>query len=686
MLKLEMKKVKEFIVSNRKALAISLFCVILLLLAFFSNSNLTNKREATISYSTEVVAKDITVVGYIVDGNFYKQNSSDPQLYIPVSSEQINDVTVRFTNKVLKDFVCQIFYDTDNTGLNEAKSVRKTVNRGEKEVFISLPESAVYSTLRIDIDASFELEKIILSKVESSKEYKSLYLDVIPLVVWIVVIVALLTIYSLFDKEIHRIIASIKRKYFSSPALASDVERKRAETQANLFALIALVSGFLLVFLMAPLTVPDEQAHFLNVLKVSHFNFFPIVKDGAVGTYLTKEEAQFFSQYFDVHNAHMDISNIPGSAKSFSPVNHFFNSPYVTLNPFAYIVAGLGLAFVRFLIPGLSVYSSFLVARMMNLLFYIIVVRLAIKHTPIFRNTMFMLALMPMTLHQCASTSYDALLIPCAFLLFAFASKIILADEKYRICAKDIIAVCFACVFLFCTKAAYAPLILILLSISIKKFGNLKKYFSCIGAVVALFVLFYVLPTQITSLATSTTPSVAGAAYQQTHKEYLLANLGSIPSIVIETTKKFSDMWREQFFGMLGWLDIKFPEIFISIFMAALGFCVVTDACTIKGIKLKTRVLSLLGFIIFFSASIIFIYINHNDIINIPVGGHIAYGFQGRYFIPAILFAFIALSNPALKNFKYNDKIAEVAVKGTAIISSLYAILTVFVITAAYWM
>ena len=39
------------------------------------------------------------------------------------------------------------------------------------------------------------------------------------------------------------------------------------------------------------------------------------------------------------------------------------------------------------------------------------------------------------------------------------------------------------------------------------------------------------------------------------------------------------------------------------------------------------------------------------------VGGSIIYGFQGRYFIPCILFVLIACSSTLLRRFKIADKV-----------------------------
>jgi uncharacterized membrane protein len=63
-------------------------------------------------------------------------------------------------------------------------------------------------------------------------------------------------------------------------------------------------------------------------------------------------------------------------------------------------------------------------ARLANLVVYLLLVYVALRILPLGRPVLFCIALMPMTLHQAASVSADALTIASAFLLRAPLPKV----------------------------------------------------------------------------------------------------------------------------------------------------------------------------------------------------------------------------------------------------------------------
>ena len=64
---------------------------------------------------------------------------------------------------------------------------------------------------------------------------------------------------------------------------------------ANLFLLLAIVFGMLFIFLEPPFVCPDENAHFINICRISHGNLFVDVENGRIGSYMTDEEFQFLA-------------------------------------------------------------------------------------------------------------------------------------------------------------------------------------------------------------------------------------------------------------------------------------------------------------------------------------------------------------------------------------------------------
>lgn len=675
-----LKRAKSFLCSSPKTVLI-LLLLLSLLVSIFGAASFPTQRKASATLSHSVQPSELSVAGYTVEGNTYAPAGLDPQISIPVVGDRINDVSVQLESPLSSAVSCQLFYAVEQEGLSEENSILITFAKGQTELYFSLP-SDVYTTLRLDVNGTFEMSTLTLSEMQSVNEYNSLYVDWIALLVRFAVLSAIVLISFAFRKRISQAYHFVKQRFFSEDPLASASERQGRRIE-KLFLAISSAASLLLIFIIAPLTIPDEIAHFLNVLKVSHFNFFPIVKDGVMGTYLSADEIAFIADYSDVMNASMDIRNILGSGPAYAPAETFYASDFVGINPFAYILPGFGVAIARFFLHGIDVYSLFLIARMINAAFYVAVTYWALRVTPVFKKTMFLLALMPMTLHQCASTSYDALIIPAAFLLFAYATKILLKDDSYRIGLGDTFAIALASGVLFATKYAYGVLVLILLSICIKKFGSLKKYFGCIGLLALIGVAFFLIPTLINSSIRAAFPK---SEMEIAYAEHFGQNVFMIKDILRDTTATFWKAWVSQFVGVFGWLNIYMPILFTILYVCVLGVTVAAEAAQIKGITLKTRLLSFAGYAIFFVGTVLALYLQHNPLIGIPVGRTIAYGFQGRYLIPAIPFLFLVFSNPLFTRFKYLKHVNRITEKLAVFSSVLFPILTVFILTAAYWM
>ncbi len=469
----------------------------------------------------------------------------------------------------------------------------------------------------------------------------------------------------------------------------SDSQRKPRQL-ANLFFVLALLFGLLLILLEPPFVCPDENAHFINICRISRGELFAQTENGQIGSVISVEEFEFLAKYGGKYNGqgtaerfdYQTAWELMGRAPS--DETFFFPFELSTINPVPYLFASIVVSIMRFLLGGINAYEVLLFAKLANLFFYAFVIRWALMKTGAFRHTMFLLALMPMSLFQGASTSYDAILIPASFLLFAYATKILCSSEEYLISREDIIAICFASAFLFGCKIAYGPLVLILLSICVKKFGSWKRWGICVGAVVGMAVVFYLLPTFIIGLTTRGAGAGLSEA-QIAQKEFFNENVLHFSVVIDRTLEHFGTYWIETFFGILGWLDTRFPRPFLFLFALISTFNAIMDACSTKGIRLKTRVLSLAGVAIFFVGTLYAMYVDWTPELVGIVGGDLAYGGQGRYFIPVALFTLIAVANPLMEYVKHREWLESVREKTVCLTALASVSLTVMLMVVRYW-
>lgn len=102
-----------------------------------------------------------SVTGYQVDGVKFTPMSQDPSIAISMEEPvRANSVSVKLTNKVLRDTRVQVYYDLGE-GFTEDNSLTCVLEKGSRELDISIPMN-VYFNIRLDVDGMFLLDKVDL--------------------------------------------------------------------------------------------------------------------------------------------------------------------------------------------------------------------------------------------------------------------------------------------------------------------------------------------------------------------------------------------------------------------------------------------------------------------------------------------------------------------------------------------
>lgn len=457
----------------------------------------------------------------------------------------------------------------------------------------------------------------------------------------------------------------------------------------NIFVIIAVVVGFLLVFLTPPLAVPDENAHFINAYAVSRLDFFANVENGQVGIRMPQAVADFI-------NSNLEKFSLPRESKQ-TFTKYYFDSWLMvdmgpqtfyatsmrTINPVGYLVSGIGMMIGGLLCQSFALpYNLLLFGRIFNLMFYIAVIYYSIKLTPCFKRTMLMLSLMPMSIFLAASLSYDAILIPVSFLLFAYSARILKTDDSYVITKKEILIILFIAFFLGGIKLAYLPFMLVLLAIPRKKFGSLKRYVLCIAAVGFVAIVAYFVPALINQMKLSGI-IMESEKYVAQQKYYLASHLGQIPSIIAHTFIRWRVFYLTGFFGILGWLDTNFPVPILVSFYIVLAGVLLIDMIELERFPWRAKVLSFAGSIISLCGILYMMYIGWTSLPGVVgVGADYVSGIQGRYFIPMVLFVFvlfgcgIATRLSKLRRLRINNTATSIAIM-TTVLCGLFTVASV---------
>lgn len=286
-------------------------------------------------------------------------------------------------------------------------------------------------------------------------------------------------------------------------------------------------------------------------------------------------------------------------------------------------------------LSGLSFTDWFVAARLVNLLFYAIVIYFAIKITPIGKSLLTFLALLPTPLFLTVSYSTDFFMNSLMLLGAAvFLREYLTPDEKLK--RKTVVLFVLVMFFACIRKAIYIPLILVGLLLPESKFQTRKQrnIYRAILAGSCVLVMLTVLfgAAGMTDVRGGDT-SVSGQV------SYILSNPISFAMMFVKQIVKesigfiFDAEGKLNFniYGMRGGLT----QLIMVIFMVFLLICTKGEEKQSK-ISLKTSVISLglIGLVICFIYGSM--YLTYTE-----VGSSVIAGVQPRHYVPFLFLMFM---------------------------------------------
>lgn len=462
------------------------------------------------------------------------------------------------------------------------------------------------------------------------------------------------------------------------------------ETNENWYKIFLrrmLILGVVLVLLIPPVQAADETTHFYNAFSLSRGDFYP---EYAQGTYTGRSFPKAIQTYMDSWNSgnvHVRLSDIN---KDFftSPVIDYNDTVFVPYwasetNLVGYIFSGAGMFLASIIgkIVGLSAspYGLLIAGRLFNLFFYICAAGYAIKISPCFKKTLLLLALMPMAFFQAATISYDALLIPSCFLLFAVTMRGIHTEQK--ITAAAIGLMCFISVILFNVKTVYAPLLLGLAFIPKERFGGTRNYILAGGAIIGSGLGILVLNRILFAISTVGYINPYGALYEaQFH--HLMSHLFGFWGYIANSFVSKCGFYYKSFIGFLGQWRVSFPLVVL------VGYGLVLIGVAWFEAR-KGRVLNCVGKILMGLMILLIIYASFAGIyttwtaIEQGVGVNWVDGIQGRYFIPIAIYIPMICSYSGKKQL--SASVSSFVDRFTWCVATAIPLLTVVLVFCEYW-
>lgn len=406
---------------------------------------------------------------------------------------------------------------------------------------------------------------------------------------------------------------------------------------------LVAIFGIVYMFVLPPLSAPDEIRHYLTAYKLSN---------QMMGKEAATEEGYV---YMRAEDATLLLNDFPGQDDYYVFLNNWRNQPVDTTPTLfteekaqdnlaiAYVPQALGITLARLL--GLRQIPLMMMGRLFNLIFFLVCFAAALKVMPFGKEILGLIALFPMTLEQISSMSYDAFAFALAFLYTAYV--LYLAFSAPRVRKRDLALLTAIMAVLSPLKIIYIFLAFLMLIIPKEKFGNTRNY-----ALSALFmggiiiIVFLVLQMgTITEYVQGTDTHLEYADAEVYTLSWVFSHISDSAKIFFNTVRTESGYWFKQMIGSsLGWLEIGMPEFVPYLFTMLMMFAIARPADEPVYWKGWHRAIGFFVVAIICVLAIFAMFVAHT-----PEGYTTIQGVQGRYFLPVLPLAMLVVRGTSLK-------------------------------------
>ena len=428
------------------------------------------------------------------------------------------------------------------------------------------------------------------------------------------------------------------------PRIGAELDRRLPV----LFVIAGAALGSAYALILPPLQAPDEVGHFHRAFMISQGHwiaemFAPVPAQVPRLRTIYPEQLEKTTRITTGEYgalASIALQESPESPIGFTGACLYPPAPYVAP------AAVLNIA-RRFHAP---VIDLMYLGRFANLGVYLVLVYFALRMMPGQRVLLFLLALMPMALHQAASLSADSFTIAISFLLCAYIFKLAFGDERPITTRQCCVVTAMILAIALSKFVVWFAALLLLLPAS--KFRNGRQRWLFVGLELALAVM------------------VAGG-WQLLNHENLMHNESWLtsrdihdgmnvqfaihhPLLVLQSfwPTLINDSMPRQFIGTFGWLAVNLPVWYVLGYAVLLGVAALTTGFHLRMTRVQRLVIGAVA--VLGTAAIligVFTYCAPRSYLDDSINKGISAlpGVQGRYLIPIALLWFMLLTNGRIR-------------------------------------
>ncbi len=409
----------------------------------------------------------------------------------------------------------------------------------------------------------------------------------------------------------------------------------------KIFVFIALIFGFLYVFILPPFQSVDEGNHFFRAYQISEGKFVSknfetkeaLNVNNQIGDYLPSSLLNYHNKYtcfIKNINKKQNFENIKMDFKTKINSNNkvFISFANTSLySPVCYIGSLTGLIPAKYFTDNIAI--IYYIGRLSNLLLYCLLVFWALRVIPFYKLPLMLLALCPMSLSLGSSYTSDITVLGLNFLWIAYILKFIC--ENHNDIKKAVILSILA--FLITLSKSYILILPLCFLIPPKQYKNIKSYIISmlliILSILAGGLIWYSVSKGLTLNMNNTIADPNGQiAFIKSNPIIYIWIM--IKTFIIKIPRLIITM-----IGVLGWQDTKLDWSTYILYPVIVYFSLFSDTFKFEFFKWQKYLIAatiFTGIILTFTS----LYVMWT-----PVGNGLIQGLNGKYFIPLMLPLFL---------------------------------------------
>lgn len=410
------------------------------------------------------------------------------------------------------------------------------------------------------------------------------------------------------------------------------------------FVAVALIMGILISLVIGLDTVPDEPSHIDTAYAVS--NELMGIKESTKPGYIYKracdiDVAAEEKQSLNAYSYERLYRQLFTKAEDETLVECAARSNLNNAGRIYYFPQAIGITAGRLLSLGMM--PTMMLGRLFSLICYVLITYFALKKLPIAKLSLFLIGILPITLQQAASFSYDGMINAIAFLYVSYCLYLIYGD-KYPDGRDMLILVITGCMMADVKGGVYVALCLLpLVAVFVRKEMSHRQK----GSMAALtgVMLFAFAGKRFVSIlgrfSVSQGTATGGAASTEIYTfGYLLRHPFHFIGMFVNTFYKQGDSYlRNLLGGNLGWREVNINWAVVFGFLLVILFsCILTGQEKRIGVRDKIC-FGGISFAAFFCVELSML------LVWTPITYKYITGVQGRYFIPFFLLILLVLRN-----------------------------------------